>query len=94
MSNVPSHTRAALCGSRISAAHLPQGLCRTPLYRRFRSPLWGSSLAEALVLVVVRCGWLDEVIVVVVLTMELDWERDCVCTGLGMCISSFTVDNR
>jgi hypothetical protein len=30
---VPSHTRAALCGSRISAAHFPHGRCRTPRYR-------------------------------------------------------------
>lgn len=32
MSNVPSHTLAALNGSLISAAHLPHGLCLTPLY--------------------------------------------------------------
>ncbi|KAJ0615321.1 hypothetical protein HanIR_Chr02g0072801 [Helianthus annuus] len=32
VSNVPNHTRAALCGSRISAAHLPHGRCLTPLY--------------------------------------------------------------
>lgn len=38
MSKVPSQTLAALCGSRISAAHLPQGLCRTPLYLRLLSP--------------------------------------------------------
>jgi hypothetical protein len=36
---VPSQTLAALCGSRISAAHLPHGLCLTPLYLLFRSPV-------------------------------------------------------
>lgn len=41
MSNVPSQTLAALCGSRISAAHLPHGLCLTPLYLLLLSP--GSS---------------------------------------------------
>lgn len=29
---MPSHTLAALKGSLISAAHLPHGLCLTPLY--------------------------------------------------------------
>lgn len=38
MSNVPSQTLAALCGSRISAAHFPHGLCLTPLYLLLRSP--------------------------------------------------------
>lgn len=38
VSKVPSQTLAALCGSRISAAHFPQGLCRTPLYL-FLSPV-------------------------------------------------------
>ena len=32
VSNVPSQTRHAFCGSRISAAHFPHGLCLTPLY--------------------------------------------------------------
>lgn len=36
---MPSQTLAALCGSRISAAHLPHGLCLTPLYLIFRSPV-------------------------------------------------------
>ena len=31
-SNVPSHRRWPTVGSRISAAHLPQGRCRTPRY--------------------------------------------------------------
>lgn len=35
VSNVPNHTRAAFFGSRISAAHFPHGLCRTPRYLRF-----------------------------------------------------------
>jgi len=35
---VPSHTRAALCGSRISAAHFPHGRCRTPRYLRRGPP--------------------------------------------------------
>lgn len=39
MSNVPSQTLAALCGSRISAAHFPHGLCRTPLYLLLLSPV-------------------------------------------------------
>lgn len=39
MSNVPSQTLAALCGSRISAAHFPHGLCLTPLYLLFLSPV-------------------------------------------------------
>ena len=39
MSNVPSHTLAALCGSRISAAHFPHGLCLTPLYLLLLSPV-------------------------------------------------------
>lgn len=39
MSKVPSQTRAALCGSRISAAHFPQGLCLTPLYLLLVSPV-------------------------------------------------------
>lgn len=32
VSNVPSHTRCPRVGSRISAAHFPHGLWRTPLY--------------------------------------------------------------
>ncbi len=35
VSNVPSHTLAAFFGSRISAAHFPQGRCLTPRYLRF-----------------------------------------------------------
>jgi hypothetical protein len=35
VSNVPSQTRAAFFGSRISAAHFPHGRCRTPRYLRF-----------------------------------------------------------
>lgn len=35
VSKVPSQTRAAFFGSRISAAHLPQGRCRTPRYLCF-----------------------------------------------------------
>lgn len=35
VSNVPSQTRAAFLGSRISAAHFPHGRCRTPRYLRF-----------------------------------------------------------
>ena len=35
MSKVPSQTRAAFCGSRISAAHFPHGRCLTPRYLRF-----------------------------------------------------------
>ena len=31
-SKVPSHRRCPALGSRISAAHLPQGRCLTPLY--------------------------------------------------------------
>lgn len=44
MSKVPSQTLAALCGSRISAAHFPHGRCRTPLYRRLLSPITTASL--------------------------------------------------
>lgn len=39
MSNVPNQTLAALCGSRISAAHFPHGLWRTPLYLLLLSPV-------------------------------------------------------
>jgi hypothetical protein len=39
VSNVPSQTLAALWGSRISAAHLPHGLCLTPLYLLLLSPV-------------------------------------------------------
>lgn len=39
MSKVPSQTLAALWGSRISAAHLPHGLCLTPLYLLLLSPV-------------------------------------------------------
>ncbi|XP_068337581.1 peptidyl-prolyl cis-trans isomerase-like 2 [Pyrus communis] len=39
VSNVPSQTLAALCGSRFSAAHFPHGLCLTPLYLLFLSPV-------------------------------------------------------
>lgn len=35
VSNVPSQTRAAFLGSRISAAHFPHGRWRTPRYLRF-----------------------------------------------------------
>lgn len=35
VSKVPSQTRAAFCGSRISAAHFPHGRCLTPRYLRF-----------------------------------------------------------
>lgn len=41
VSNVPSHRRAPTVGSRISAAHLPQGRCRTPLQRA--PPVTGKS---------------------------------------------------
>lgn len=59
MSNVPSQTLAALWGSRISAAHLPHGLCLTPLYLLLLSPvsstfsLVGVSGAVVVVVVVV-----------------------------------------
>lgn len=67
---MPNQTLAALCGSLISAAHFPHGLCLTPLYLLFLSPV--SSLATsdgcagvcdavvAAVVVVVVCGvnWL------------------------------------
>lgn len=44
VSNVPSQTRAAFFGSRISAAHLPHGRWRTPRYLRFlEEELPGSS---------------------------------------------------
>lgn len=36
---MPSQTLAALCGSRISAAHFPHGRCRTPLYLLLLSPV-------------------------------------------------------
>lgn len=39
MSNVPNQTLAALCGSRISAAHFPHGRWRTPLYLLLLSPV-------------------------------------------------------
>jgi hypothetical protein len=48
VSKVPSHTRAALCGSRISAAHFPHGRCRTPRYRlRGALPLLLPALVSA-----------------------------------------------
>ena len=45
VSNVPNQTLAALCGSLISAAHFPHGLCLTPLYLLLLSPV--SSAASA-----------------------------------------------
>jgi len=47
VSNVPSQTLAALCGSRISAAHFPHGRCRTPLYFRLLSPVSSWEAASA-----------------------------------------------
>ena len=47
---MPSQTLAALCGSRISAAHLPHGLCLTPLYLLLRSPPLVSSYDTPLLL--------------------------------------------
>lgn len=62
VSNVPSQTLAALCGSRISAAHFPHGLCLTPLYFLLLSPPPGGGgvsvtvVATAVTLVVVEVG--------------------------------------
>lgn len=45
VSKVPSHTRAAFFGSRISAAHFPHGRCLTPRYLLF---LIGAALEVAI----------------------------------------------
>ncbi|KAL2460773.1 Uncharacterized protein Adt_44193 [Abeliophyllum distichum] len=51
VSKVPSRTLAALCGSLIFAAHLPRGLCLTPLYL-----LLLSLVSSFEVLVISACG--------------------------------------
>ena len=60
VSNVPSQTLAALCGSRISAAHFPHGLCLTPLYFLLLSPPPGgfsvTAVVTAVTVVVVEVG--------------------------------------
>lgn len=76
MSNVPNQTLAALCGSRISAAHFPHGRCRTPLYFRLLSPVcsyWLISIA----------GGCDEVAAVVV--------KATTAVVVGVVTSSLTV---
>lgn len=56
MSNVPSQTLAALCGSLISAAHFPHGLCRTPLYLLRLSPLSSTAGVDVAVAMAVVTG--------------------------------------
>lgn len=43
---VPSQTRTPFCGSRISAAHFPHGLCLIPLYWFFLFLLLSDSSAD------------------------------------------------
>nr|GMD85147.1 hypothetical protein TorRG33x02_309020 [Ipomoea batatas] len=53
VSNVPNQTLAAFCGSLISAAHFPHGLCLTPLYLLLLSPFPSSCTAAATAVVTV-----------------------------------------
>jgi hypothetical protein len=61
VSNVPSHRRAPTVGSRISAAHLPQGRCRTPLQQKG----WRKSKQMAM-----KCGLSSACLNVLVLLVD------------------------
>lgn len=85
VSKVPNHTRAAFCGSLISAAHFPHGLCLTPLYFLLLSclPPWVllELVVELVVAVVTACVVAAGIVVILV-------------RGLLQVVSSFTTINK
>lgn len=66
VSKVPNHTRAAFCGSLISAAHFPHGLCLTPLYFLLLSCLPPWVLLVLVVVVVTACVVAAGIVVILV----------------------------